>query len=48
MNKQHWNTVYFEEGIPEKLLQELIDHSYQLVIDGLPKKLKAALAQLDE
>lgn len=47
MNKQHWNTVYFEEGLPEKLLQELIDHSYQLVIDGFPKKLKEELAQLD-
>ncbi len=48
MNKKHWNTVYFEEGLPEKLLQELIDHSYHLVVSGLPKKLKEELQPLDE
>ncbi len=47
MNKKHWNTVYFEMSLPESLLHELIDHSYQLVVDGLPKKLKEALQQLD-
>jgi predicted DNA-binding protein (MmcQ/YjbR family) len=48
MNKKHWNTVYFEEGLPEKLLLELIDHSYQLVVSGLPKKLLQELEQLNE
>lgn len=43
MNKQHWNTVEFETGLPDELLRELIDHSYELVVDGLPKKLKEAL-----
>ncbi len=47
MNKKHWNTVYFEEGLPEKILHELMDHSYRLVVDGLPKKLKQALEQLN-
>jgi predicted DNA-binding protein (MmcQ/YjbR family) len=47
MNKKHWNTIYFEEGLPEKLLLELIDHSYHLVISGLPKKLQQELAQLN-
>ncbi|MEP6646424.1 MAG: MmcQ/YjbR family DNA-binding protein [Saprospiraceae bacterium] len=40
MNKKHWNTVYFEAGIPEKILKELIDHSYRLVINGLPASVK--------
>ncbi len=40
MNKKHWNTVFFERGLKEKFLKELIDHSYVLVIDGLPAKLK--------
>ena len=31
MNKKHWNTVYFEEGLPDDLLRSLIDHSYDLV-----------------
>lgn len=31
MNKVHWNTVYFNEDAPDKLVLELIDHSYELV-----------------
>lgn len=40
MNKQHWNTVYFEGRLSNKLLCELIDHSYKLIYDSLPAKLK--------
>jgi len=42
MNKKHWNTVHTEK-IPNSLLKELIDHSYDLVLKGLPKKLKNEL-----
>ncbi len=31
MNKKHWNTVIIDGSISNKRLQELIDHSYQLV-----------------
>jgi len=34
MNKKHWNTVYFEDGLPEELLRKLIDHSYDLIRKG--------------
>ncbi len=37
MNKQHWNTVNFEGGLSEKMLKELIDHSYDLVVKKLTK-----------
>ena len=37
MNKFHWNTVYFEENIPDKLLFKLIDLSYDLVVSKLKK-----------
>jgi predicted DNA-binding protein (MmcQ/YjbR family) len=37
MNKQHWNTIDTQGGIPDKLLKELIDHSYSLIVDKLPK-----------
>ncbi|HEY3385657.1 MAG TPA: MmcQ/YjbR family DNA-binding protein [Saprospiraceae bacterium] len=48
MNKKHWNTVLFEQGLPHELLIQLINHSYQLVIEGLPLKLRQALQQADE
>jgi predicted DNA-binding protein (MmcQ/YjbR family) len=38
MSKKHWNTVYFERGLDAKLLRELVDHSYDLVMKGLRKK----------
>ena len=37
MNKKHWNTVEIESGIPDIELRRMIDHSYKLVIEGLPK-----------
>ncbi len=40
MNKMHWNTVILDETIPNQLLIELIDHSYDLVVKGLPKSVK--------
>jgi predicted DNA-binding protein (MmcQ/YjbR family) len=37
MNKKHWNTVEIESGIPEVELRKMIDHSYGLVVEQLPK-----------
>ena len=37
MNKTHWNTVAFENGLPDQFLIELIDHSYDLVVAKLKK-----------
>lgn len=43
MSKVHWNTVSMEGRLSEKQLKELIDHSYELVYNGLPKKVKDSL-----
>ena len=47
MNKQHWNSVYLHEGIRLGLLKELIDHSYDLILSSLPKKLRSDIQLLD-
>lgn len=46
MNKVHWNTVSMDGSLSEKLILELIDHSYQLVVAKLPGKQKSELDQL--
>jgi predicted DNA-binding protein (MmcQ/YjbR family) len=46
MNKKHWNTVLIDGSIPEKLLREWVDHSYDLVVLGLTKQQKKALESL--
>src|SRR5881409_757081 len=37
MNKKHWNTVEIDSGISDSELRKMIDHSYELVVQSLPK-----------
>ncbi|MEO7100798.1 MAG: MmcQ/YjbR family DNA-binding protein [Luteolibacter sp.] len=37
MNKRHWNTLVLNGSLSTKLVRELIDHSYDLVVASLPK-----------
>ena len=37
MNKKHWNTVMFEGSINDKILRQMIDESYELVVKSLKK-----------
>lgn len=46
MNKKHWNTILMDGSIPDKLVLQWLDDSYQLVRDGLTKKEKTALDKL--
>jgi predicted DNA-binding protein (MmcQ/YjbR family) len=44
MSKKHWNTVHLSNSdLPMNLVTDLIDHSYNLVVKGLPKKLRDTL-----
>jgi predicted DNA-binding protein (MmcQ/YjbR family) len=42
MNKRHWNTVTVRE-LPDRLVRELIEDSYDLVVAGLPKTVRLRL-----
>lgn len=46
MSKVHWNTVNFNEDASDALILELVDHSYQLVVASLTKKLQQELNSL--
>ena len=43
MNKRHWNTVAADGSVPDRLLLELADHSYELVLASLTKKVREGL-----
>ena len=43
MNKKHWNTVVLEGVIPERELRKMIDDSYDLVVQSLPKSKREKL-----
>jgi predicted DNA-binding protein (MmcQ/YjbR family) len=43
MNKKLWNTVIIDGSIPTKVLRQMIDDSYRLVVQSLPKKEREGL-----
>ncbi|SMO58067.1 MmcQ/YjbR family DNA-binding protein [Solitalea koreensis] len=45
MSKKHWNTVNFKGALTDKEILHWIDDSYNLVIAGLPVKLKQELLE---
>lgn len=38
MNKMHWNSIKPDGEVPDDLLRDLLDRSYQLVLGGFSKK----------
>ena len=38
MNKKHWITVQDDGTLPGGLVEELVEDSYDLVVDGLPAR----------
>lgn len=38
MNKTHWNSIKPDGEVPDNLLKDLLDKSYQLVLGGFSKK----------
>lgn len=45
MNKKHWNSLE-PQSLPPQLVKDLIDHSYELVVNSLTKKLQQELQNL--
>jgi predicted DNA-binding protein (MmcQ/YjbR family) len=43
MNKTHWNSVYTDGNVSDELFYELIDLSYDLVTQGLRRKVRESL-----
>ena len=43
-DKRHWNTVDLDGSIEDDELREMIDHSYALVVAGLPRAKRAGIA----
>lgn len=46
MSKKHWNTVEIHQ-LPTNFIKELIDHSYDLVVQALTKKIKIEWEKLE-
>ncbi len=43
LNKRHWNTITLDGSLPDALVRDLIEDSYDLVVSGLPKRVREQL-----
>ena len=37
LNKRHWNTVVLDGSLPDKLVCDMIEDSYDLVVSGMSR-----------
>jgi predicted DNA-binding protein (MmcQ/YjbR family) len=40
LNKRHWNTVHVDGSLPEQLVRDMVEDSYDLVVESLPKRIR--------
>ncbi|MGA2927009.1 MAG: MmcQ/YjbR family DNA-binding protein [Solirubrobacteraceae bacterium] len=44
LNKRHWNTVIIDGSLPDAMIADLIEDSYDLVVSKLPRARRRSLA----
>jgi predicted DNA-binding protein (MmcQ/YjbR family) len=48
LNKRHWNTVTVGGALPAGMVRDMIEDSYDLVVAGLPRRLRDELGWAPE
>ena len=43
MNKKHWISVSFNSDVPDSIIKELVQKSYELIVASLPLKVQHSL-----
>jgi predicted DNA-binding protein (MmcQ/YjbR family) len=43
LNKRHWNTVIVDGSLPDQMVKDMTEDSYDLVVSGLPRARREAL-----
>jgi predicted DNA-binding protein (MmcQ/YjbR family) len=43
LNKRHWNTITLDGSLPDAMVLELLEDSYDLVVGGLPRAKREVL-----
>jgi predicted DNA-binding protein (MmcQ/YjbR family) len=44
LNKRHWNTLTLDRSLPDQLVRDLVEDSYDLVVSALPRRTREQLA----
>jgi predicted DNA-binding protein (MmcQ/YjbR family) len=48
LNKRHWNTITLDDTLPDQLVRDLIEDSYDLVVSALPRRVREELGWTPE
>jgi predicted DNA-binding protein (MmcQ/YjbR family) len=43
LNKRHWNTITLDGSLEDDFVFEMLEDSYDLVVEGLPRKARQLL-----
>ncbi|MHB8693806.1 MAG: MmcQ/YjbR family DNA-binding protein [Solirubrobacteraceae bacterium] len=43
LNKRHWNTVLIDGTLPEQMIKDMVEDSYDLIVSQLPQTRRRAL-----
>ena len=43
LNKQHWNTVAIDGSLPDAIIRDMVEDSYDLIVSALPRRRRLAL-----
>jgi predicted DNA-binding protein (MmcQ/YjbR family) len=43
LNKRHWNTITIDGSLPDKVVFDMLEDSYDLVVAGLPRATREGL-----
>jgi predicted DNA-binding protein (MmcQ/YjbR family) len=43
LNKRHWNTVTLDGSLPDRMVGDMIEDSYDLVVAALPRRVRERL-----
>ena len=48
LNKRHWNTVVIDGSLPDGMIGDMVEDSYDLVVSRLPRATRRTLGVPDE
>jgi predicted DNA-binding protein (MmcQ/YjbR family) len=43
LNKRHWNTIVLDGSVPDAMVRDMIEDSYDLIVAALPRAKRRAL-----
>ena len=45
LNKRHWNTITLDGSLEDRLVRDMVEDSWDLVVDGLPAAKRSVLRE---